>query len=140
MSRWSITGWDSQSRNSGCPSTLMCQQTNRRNSLQKPRRRANARPNDQASGSPMPIYPIEFYRRSEQNWKRRAWVSRPYEGIPPAARGLHPKQERREILAQRPWLLAIGQGLQAEYNVLEQPVQAHLAALLKELDAPTKHH
>jgi hypothetical protein len=107
----------------------------------------------------MPIYPVEFYRRSEQNWKRRAWVARPYEGIPPAARasrnrrvtllgrttlvtesGPHPNQERRELLAQTPWLLAIGQGLQAEYNVLEQPVQAHFTALLKELDAPPSTH
>jgi hypothetical protein len=41
-------------------------------------------------------------------------------------------QEREDILARRPWLLAIGQSLQAEYSTVEQPVPERLAALLKE--------
>jgi hypothetical protein len=44
---------------------------------------------------------------------------------------LPPRQEREDILARRPWLLAIGQSLQAEYSAVEQPVPERLAALLK---------
>jgi hypothetical protein len=43
------------------------------------------------------------------------------------------KSESRDILARRPWLLAIGQWLRTEQNPVEQPVPERLAALLKEL-------
>ena len=43
------------------------------------------------------------------------------------------QSERDGILTRRPWLWAIGQSLQDEYNSVEQPVPERLAALLKEL-------
>ena len=86
----------------------------------------------------MAIYPVEFYRRSEENWKRRARGRGAAGNLfgssgPRTERGLAPNQAGDDILARRPWLLAIGQGLQREYRALEQPVYGRLAALLKKL-------
>jgi hypothetical protein len=41
--------------------------------------------------------------------------------------------ERPDMLAGRKWLLAIGQGLRAEYVAVEEPVPEPLAALFKQL-------
>jgi hypothetical protein len=86
----------------------------------------------------MTAYPLDFHRRSEQKWARRAEVSsgcEPRAVISRSQRGQRKsgRSERRGILARRPWLLAIGQWLRAEYNAANQPVPEHLAALLKEL-------
>jgi hypothetical protein len=82
----------------------------------------------------MAIYPVEFYRRSEEKWKRRARARGATRNlIGSSERGLAPNQKGDDILARRPWLLAIGQGLQREYRALEQPVHGRLAALLKKL-------
>lgn len=104
----------------------------------------------------MTVYPKDFHRRLEQKWARRAGVSS--ESPPPAVRakggatcanrskpvfclgrtalvterGLPPAEQREDILARTPWLLAIGQWLQAEYSAVEQPVPERLAALLKQ--------
>jgi hypothetical protein len=48
------------------------------------------------------------------------------------------QSERRDILARRPWLLAIGQWLRAEYSAAEQPVPERLAALIAQLEGPAK--
>ena len=108
--------------------------------------------NDRETEPDMTIYPVEFHRRSEQKWAHRAGWLRACESTPRAARArnqrviclgrtalvtegeLPPNQERDDILARGPWLLAIGQGLQAEYSTFEQPVSERLAALLKELE------
>jgi hypothetical protein len=74
----------------------------------------------------MPIYPLEFYRRTEEKWKRRAGALRKKAGLPP-------NKEGDGILVQRPWLLAIGQELHSEYAALEQALPKRLAALLKKL-------
>jgi hypothetical protein len=98
----------------------------------------------------MTIYPVEFHRRFEQKWARRAQEARVCESTPRAGGAsrsqrviglgqtalvmegeLPPRQEREDILARRPWLLAIGPSLQAEYSAVEQPVPERLAALLK---------
>jgi hypothetical protein len=88
----------------------------------------------------MTAYPLDFHRRSEQKWARRAEVSSGCESTPRAVisrsqRGQRKsgQSERRGILARRPWLLAIGQRLRAEYNAANQPVPERLVALLKEL-------
>jgi hypothetical protein len=100
----------------------------------------------------MTIYPVEFHRRFEQKWARRAGEARASESTPRAGRAsrsqrviglgqralvmegeLPSGQEREDILARRPWLLAIGQSLQAEYSAVEQPVPERLAALLKQV-------
>jgi hypothetical protein len=86
----------------------------------------------------MAVYPVEFRRRSEEKWKRRArarGATRTLFGSsgPLTERGLAPNQKGDDILARRPWLRAIGQGLQREYRALEQPVHGRLAALLKKL-------
>jgi hypothetical protein len=99
----------------------------------------------------MTIYPVEFHRRFEQKWARRAGEARASKSTPRAGRAsrsqriiglgqtalvmegeLPSGQEREDILARRPWLLAIGQSLQAEYSAVEQPVPERLAALLKQ--------
>jgi hypothetical protein len=83
----------------------------------------------------MTAYPVEFYRRSEETWKRRARARGATRNLfgsssgPRTERGLAPNQERDDILARRPWLLAIGQGLQREYRALEQPIHGRLVAL-----------
>jgi hypothetical protein len=41
-----------------------------------------------------------------------------------------------EFLPRRTWLVQIGQGLQAEYAAVEEPVPEYLAALLKRLEEP----
>src|SRR5262245_10263916 len=92
----------------------------------------------------MTTYPLEFYRRAEEKWRRRAGPLRASERPSRTARasrhqsictkgGLPPPHEGDDILVGRPWLLAIGQGLQAEYDAFEQPVPEPLAALLREL-------
>jgi hypothetical protein len=89
----------------------------------------------------MTAYPLDFHRRFEQKWARRAQVSSACERTPRAARagrsqrgrGVPGKSESRDILARRPWLLAIAQWLRSEQNPVEQPVPERLAALLKEL-------
>jgi hypothetical protein len=68
----------------------------------------------------MTIYPAEFHRRCEQKWERRAEASRLYESA-----------------RRMPWLLAIGLMLRAELDAVEQPLSGRLAAVLKELEAPT---
>jgi hypothetical protein len=99
----------------------------------------------------MTTYPLEFYRRAEEKWRRRAGPLRASERPSRTARasrhqsicidraalitkgGLPPPHEGDDILVRRPWLLAIGQGLQAQYDAFEQPVPEPLAALLREL-------
>jgi hypothetical protein len=87
----------------------------------------------------MTAYPLDFHRRSEQKWARRAEVSSGCESTPRAviSRSQRARKsgqsERRGILARRPWLPAIGQWLRAEYNAANQPVPERLVALLKEL-------
>jgi len=89
----------------------------------------------------MTTYPLEFHRRSEQKWVRRAQGSSACESLPPAARVRRSQREqrrsgeseRRDILARTPWLRELGQWLRAEYSAADQPVPERLAALLKEL-------
>jgi hypothetical protein len=101
----------------------------------------------------MTTYPLEFYRRSEQKWARRAEVSGACESTQRKARArasqrfiglgqtaffvegkgpLPGQSERDDILTRWPWLWAIGQSLQGEY-IVEQPVPERLGALLKKL-------
>ena len=76
----------------------------------------------------MAIYPLEFYRRAEEKWRRRS------ESVRAAVTGSPSKKEGDDTLVRWPWLLAIGQGLQSEYAVLKkQPLPKRLAALLKKL-------
>ena len=76
----------------------------------------------------MAIYPLEFYRRAEEKWRRRS------ESLRDAVTGSPSKKEGDDTLVRWPWLLAIGQGLQSEYAVLKkQPLPKRLAALLKKL-------
>ena len=58
----------------------------------------------------MAIYPLEFYRRAEEKWRRRS----------AAVTGSPSKKEGDDTLVRWPWLLAIGQGLQSEYAVLKK--------------------
>jgi hypothetical protein len=80
----------------------------------------------------MTIYPLEFYRRAEEKWKRRAGALRTDAGLPP-------NKEENGILGQWPWLLAIGQGLQSEYGTLEQAFPKRLVALLRKLTKLPRH-
>jgi hypothetical protein len=65
----------------------------------------------------MAIYPLEFYRRAEEKWRRRS----------AAVTGSPSKKEGDDPLVRWPWLLAIGQGLQSEYAVLKkQPLPKRL--------------
>ena len=74
----------------------------------------------------MAIYPLEFYRRAEEKWRRRS------ESVRAAVTGSPSKKEGDDTLVRWPWLLAIGQGLQSEYAVLKkQPLPKRLAGLLK---------
>jgi hypothetical protein len=43
---------------------------------------------------------------------------------------------RPDILPRKPWLLAIGRVLAAEYTAVREPVPERLAALLKKLEGP----
>jgi len=61
----------------------------------------------------MAIYPLEFYRRAEEKWRRRS------ESVRAAVTGSPSKKEGDDTLVRWPWLLAIGQGLQSEYAVLK---------------------
>ena len=80
----------------------------------------------------MAIYPLEFYRRAEEKWRRRS------KSLRAAVTGSPSKKEGDDTLVRWPWLLAIGQGLQSEYAVLnKQPLPKRLAALLKKLTSPT---
>ena len=90
----------------------------------------------------MPIYPLEFRKRFEENWKRRAEESGGTSRTPQTSKnrsvsGLAPQQDGGSVLSRWPWLLAIGQGLQSEYDVLKQPVEKRLVALLKKLRRKT---
>jgi hypothetical protein len=78
----------------------------------------------------MTIYPVEFYRRSEQKWARWVELSRSRRG--PRTEVAAPMSGRAELLPQHgtAWLLAIGQRLRAEYAALEEPVPERLAALV----------
>ncbi len=62
----------------------------------------------------MAIYPLEFYRRAEEKWRRRS------ESVRAAVTGSPSKKEGDDTLVRWPWLLAIGQGLQSEYAVLKK--------------------
>jgi hypothetical protein len=107
---------------------------------EKPRERS-AFENDRENEPDMTTYPLEFHRRAEQKWVLRAQASSACESTPRAAlagssqRGQRRSghSERRDILAQRPWLREIGQWLRAGYDAVDQPVPDRLAALLKEL-------
>ena len=63
----------------------------------------------------MAIYPLEFYRRAEEKWRRRSEFFRA------AVTGSPFKKEGDDTLVRWPWLLAIGQELQSEYAVLSKP-------------------
>jgi len=97
--------------------------------------------NDRKNEPDMTTYPLEFHRRSEQKWVRRAQASSGFESTPRATlvgrsqRGQRRsgQSERRDILARSSWLRELGQWLRAEYNAADQPVPERLAALLKEL-------
>ena len=57
-----------------------------------------------------------------------------------AITGSPSKKEGDDTLVRWPWLLAIGQGLQSEYAVLnKQPLPKRLAALLKKLTKSPRH-
>jgi Anti-sigma factor NepR len=104
-------------------------------------RERSAFENDRENEPDMTTYPLEFHRRAEQKWVLRAQASSASESTPRAAlagssqRGQRRSghSERRDILAQRPWLREIGQWLRAGYDAVDQPVPDRLAALLKEL-------
>jgi hypothetical protein len=86
----------------------------------------------------MPNYPLEFCKRLEQKWKRRAGETRstsrtPQTGQNQSVIGSAPHEDGDAILTRWPWLLAIGQGLQSEYAALKQPVEKRLVTLLKKL-------
>ena len=82
----------------------------------------------------MAIYPLEFYRRAEEKWRRCS------ESLRDAVTGSPSKKEGDDTLVRWPWLLAIGQGLQSEYAVLKkQPLPKRLAALLKKLTKSPRH-
>ena len=86
----------------------------------------------------MPIYPLEFCKRFEEKWKRRAGETgsrsrTPQTGKNRSVISLTPHEDGDAILSRWPWLLAIGQGLQSEYVALKQPVEKRLVTLLKTL-------
>jgi hypothetical protein len=88
----------------------------------------------------MPIYPLEFRKRSEEKWKRRAGESGSTSRTAQTGKNrndLAPQQNNGAILSRWPWLLAIGQGPQSEYAALKQPVEKRLVALLKKLRQKT---
>jgi hypothetical protein len=73
----------------------------------------------------MAVYPLDFYRRAEAKWKRRAGTLRTEAGLP--------KKQGDGAPVRWPWLLAIGRTLQSEYAASEQALPKRLVALLKEL-------
>src|SRR5262249_48348674 len=85
----------------------------------------------------MPIYPLDFFKRSEEKWRRRAEESESTSRTPQTGKnrsviGSAPQQDGA-FPSRWHWLLAIGQGLQSEYAGLKQPVEKRLVALLKKL-------
>ena len=77
----------------------------------------------------MAIYPLEFYRRAEEKWRRRSELLRA------AVTGSPSKKEGDDTLVRWPWLLAIGQELQSEYAVLnKQPLPKRLAGRLTSIE------
>jgi hypothetical protein len=93
----------------------------------------------------MTTYPLEFHRRSEEKWALRAQALSAREvraaRVGDSRRGQRGSGlfERRDILAQMPWLRDIGQWLQAGYDAVDQPVPERLAGLLKELKGRRRH-
>ena len=88
------------------------------------------------SQNPMPIYPSDFWKRSEQKWKRRGEESGSTLRTPQTGKnrsGLAPQQDGDTILSRWPWLISIGRGLHSEYAAFKQPVEKRLVALLKKL-------
>lgn len=82
----------------------------------------------------MAIYPVEFYRRAEEKWRRRS------ESLRAAVTGSPSKKEDDDTLVRWPWLLAIGQGLQSDYAAFEQALPPkRLVALLKKLTRLSNH-
>jgi hypothetical protein len=86
----------------------------------------------------MPIYPLEFCKRFEERWKRRARESGSTSRAPQTGKnrdviGLPPQEDDDAVLSRWPWLLTIGQGLQSEYATLKQPADKRLVTLLKKL-------
>jgi hypothetical protein len=73
----------------------------------------------------MAVYPLDFYRRAEEKWKRRGTLRREGE-LPPNKQG-----DGAPVRWQ--WLLAIGRTLRSEYAASEQPLPKRLVALLKQL-------
>src|SRR5262249_50198080 len=85
----------------------------------------------------MPIYPLEFSKRSEEKWRRRAEERGSTSRTPQTGKDgtvIGSALQHDGAFASRwHWLLAIGQGLQSEYASLKQPVEKRLVALLKKL-------
>jgi hypothetical protein len=82
----------------------------------------------------MTAYPLDFHRRSEQKWVRRAQASGASARTPQAARlAQSGRSESRDILSRTPGLREIGRWLRAGYDTVDPSVPPHLAALLKEL-------
>jgi hypothetical protein len=80
------------------------------------------------------IYPLEFYRRAEEKWRRRS------ESLRAAVTESPPNKKGDDALVRWPWLLAIGQGLQSEYAAFEQALPPkRLVALLKKLTRLSNH-
>jgi hypothetical protein len=49
------------------------------------------------------------------------------------------RSARADVAPRKPWLMAIGRALAAQYTLAREPVPERLAALLKKLgDSPTK--
>jgi hypothetical protein len=48
------------------------------------------------------------------------------------------RSARPDVVPRKPWLLAIGRVLAAEYTAVREPVPERLAALLKKLEGPSE--
>src|SRR3954470_8717463 len=77
----------------------------------------------------MAIYPLEFYRRAEEKWRRRS------ESLRDAVTGSPSKKEGDDTLVRWPWLLAIGQGLQSEYAVSAR-LSPWLKSIIRRISSP----
>src|SRR4029450_9106886 len=64
----------------------------------------------------------------------RCWLSSGRSCSSRGGRGMRNRSPRPDVLPRKPWLLAIGRVLAAEYTAVPEPVPAPLAALLTELD------
>ena len=62
----------------------------------------------------MAIYPLEFYRRAEEKWRRCS------ESVRAAVTGSPSKKEGDDTLVRWPWLLAIGQGLPVRIRCIKK--------------------